>query len=178
MKSVKFGFLILFSTGLLFLGACSSGTQETASSDKTEAAKTATDTTPKTEVKKSDDTSKEDNHKDSHSHKHGEGEHSHGGQVVESGQYHLELVAEKEEKGMHMHFHLEKGEKHEAVPNAKVTAQVQLPDGTQKNVDFKYEVEAKEYTALIPGNATGQYQVKVTADVGAEKLNGRFTVNQ
>lgn len=180
MKSLKFGFVVLASTGLLLLGACSGGTQENASTNKTETSATSATTaenTSKTETTSGEKGHDHKNGKDDHKHEEGK-EHNHGGQVVESGQYHLELATEKEEKGLHMHFHLEKGEKHEPVPDAKVTAQVQLPDGTQKNVDFKYEAEGKEYTALLPGNAAGQYQVKVTAEVGGEKLNGRFTVKQ
>lgn len=165
MKSLKLGFVLLASTGLLFLGACSGGTQENAESNKTETTKT--ENVAKTQTGKLE---KGNDHKD--------GEHSHGGQVVESGAYHLELVTEKEDKGTHMHLHLEKGEKHEVVTNAKVTAQVQLPDGTQKNVDFKYDEKEQEYTATLPGNAAGQYQMKVTANIGSEKVEGRFAVKQ
>ncbi len=31
------------------------------------------------------------------------------------------------------------------------------------------------YTALLSGKASGQYQVKVNADIKGEKVNGRFT---
>jgi hypothetical protein len=44
MKSLKFGFVILASTGLLFFGACSGGTQENASTNKTEAPATSATT--------------------------------------------------------------------------------------------------------------------------------------
>jgi nitrogen fixation protein FixH len=173
MKSLKFGFVILASTGLLFLGACSAGNQESASTEKTEVAKTTTDTTSKTETPKSDVAEKKEVDK------HEEGkEHSHGGQVVKSGQYHLELIAEKAEKETHLHLHMEKGEKQEPITNAKVTAQLQLPDGTQKNLDLKYDAKEKNYTNILPGNVPGQYQMKVTADVGGEKVNGRFNFNQ
>lgn len=98
-----------------------------------------------------------------------------GGQVVESGAYHLELVPEQEEKGTHLDFYLQRGDNHEAIPNAKVTAQVQTPDGTQKTLPLKYDAEGKHYAALLTGNASGQYQVKVTADIKGEKVNGRFS---
>ncbi|MUG93366.1 hypothetical protein F7734_13390 [Scytonema sp. UIC 10036] len=165
MKSLKSGLIALGTLGLLFLTACSNATQENNSASNTEASTTAN--TSKTETAKS-------HGKIEHSDK----EHSHGGQVVESGQYHLELVTEKEGNNSHLDFIIEKGEKHEEVPNAKVTAQVQLPDGTQKTLDFKYDAQNKVYTAALPGNAPGQYPVKVTADVGGEKVNGRFTINQ
>lgn len=165
MKSLKSGLIVLGSVGLLLLGACSNATQENNSASNTESSTAAN--TSKTEADKS------------HSNiKHSDKEHSHGGQVVEVGQYHLELVTEKENNGSHLDLVIERGEKHEAVPNAKVTAEVQQPDGTQKTLDFKYDTQSKAYTASLPRNAAGQYPVKVTADVGGEKVSGRFTINQ
>jgi hypothetical protein len=181
MKLFKSSVIAFGTISLIFLGACG-GTGESAS-NKTEAAKTETATTTtaentaKTETTKTEKPEKDHNHEGDHSHEHKEGEHSHGGQVVESGQYHLELVAKKESDGMHMDFFLEKGEKHEAINNAKVTADVQLPDGTQKTVDLKYKPEGKHYFALLPGTASGQYQVRVNIDVAGEKVNGRFKFN-
>jgi hypothetical protein len=187
MKFHKSNLIALGTIGLLFLGACSGGTQENAATGKTETAKTETTNTTNTSSTSTDATktqnssTQEHNDKD-HSHKHDKSqegkEHSHGGQVVESGNYHLELASEKESNGTHLDFYLEKGEKHEVVPNAKVSAQVQLPDGSQKNLDLAYKSDEEHYSAIIPGNATGQYQVKVTADIAGEKVNGRFTVNQ
>lgn len=98
-----------------------------------------------------------------------------GGQVVESGKYHLQFAPETEASGTHMDFFLQQGNNHSAIPNAKVTAQVQAPDGTQKTLPLKYDAQGKHYTALFPGKATGQYQVKITADIKGEKVNGRFT---
>ena len=60
-----------------------------------------------------------------------------GGQVIESGIYHLEFVVAPEENGIHLDFYLQKGDTHEAIPDAKVTAQVQMPDGTQKGCDLE-----------------------------------------
>ena len=101
-----------------------------------------------------------------------------GGQVVESGAYHLELVTEKEDKGTHLDFYLQRGDNHAAIPNAKVTAQIQMPDGTQKTLPFKYDTKDQHYTALLAGNKTGQYQLKMTADIKGEKVNGRFSFKQ
>ncbi len=103
---------------------------------------------------------------------------SHGGQVVESGAYHLEFVPEKEENGTHLDFYLQRGDTHEAIPNAKVTALVQSPDGKQQSLNLTYDAEGKHYTILFPGTTTGQYQVKVTADVSGEIVNGRFNFQQ
>lgn len=101
-----------------------------------------------------------------------------GGQVVESGAYHLEFVPEKEAKGTHLDFYLQKGDNHEAIPNAKVTAQIQLPDGTQKRLPLTYDAPGKHYAALLPETATGQYQVKVTSEVNGQKVDGRFSFNR
>jgi hypothetical protein len=155
MKSIKSSLIILGSIGLLFLGACSNSNQ-TAKTENSPATSTSSTSPIATG---------------------GHGE-SHGGQVVETGAYHLEFVPEKEKSGTHLDFYLQKGDNHEAIPNAKVTAQVQLPDGTQKSLNLKYDTEGKHYTALLPVNATGQYQVKVTSDVDGKKLDGRFNFNK
>lgn len=159
MKSIKSSLIILGSIGLLFLGACSNGNQ-TANTENSPATSTSSTLSSASPIATG-----------------GHGE-SHGGQVVETGTYHLEFVPEKEANGTHMDFYLLKGDNHEAIPNAKVTAQVQLPDGTQKSFNLKYDTEGKHYTALLPVNATGQYQVKVTSDVDGKKVDGRFNFNK
>ena len=98
-----------------------------------------------------------------------------GGQVVEVGEYHLELVPEVEAEGTHMDLYLQKGDSHEAIPDAQVTAQVDLPDGTQQSLDMKYDAEGKHYTALLPSSAAGEYKVAVLSDINGEKVNGRFS---
>lgn len=98
-----------------------------------------------------------------------------GGQVVESGKYHLEFVPAPEANGTHIDLFLQRGDNHQAIPNAKVTAQVQMPDGTQKTLPLKYDAKGKHYTALLSSKASGQYQVKINADIKGEKVNGRFT---
>jgi hypothetical protein len=156
MKSIKSSLIILGSIGLLFLGACSNSNQTA-----------KTENSPATSTSSASPIAKTGGHGESH-----------GGQVVETGAYHLEFVPEKEANGTHLDFYLQKGDNHEAIPNAKVTAQVQLPDGTQKSLNLKYDTEGKHYTALLPVNATGQYQVKVTSDVDGKKLDGRFNFNK
>lgn len=156
MKSLKSGLIILGSVGLLFLGACNNSASNTEP------------TSPAANTSKTETASTGKNDK----------EHSHGGQVVESGQYHLELVPGKEDDGTHIDFYLEKGEKHESVTNAKVTAQIQLPDGTLKTLPLTYDSEGKHYHALLSENATGQYQVKITSDMNGEKVDGRFSFNR
>ena len=165
MKLLQFSAIALGSVGLLFFGAFSHSHRATsyASSSNTKAAEIVV---AKTELV----SEKAGASKDSKSKK--------GGQVVEAGAYHLELVPEKEANGTHLDLYLQTGDNHEAIPNAKVTAQVQSPDGTQKNLNFKYDPSGKHYTTLLPGKATGQYQMKVTADVKGEKVNGRFSFKQ
>lgn len=98
-----------------------------------------------------------------------------GGQVVESGKYHLEFVPASEANGTHIDLFLQRGDNHQAIANAKVTAQIQMPDGTQKTLPLKYDAKGKHYTALLSSKASGQYQVKINADIKGEKVNGRFT---
>jgi hypothetical protein len=43
---------------------------------------------------------------------------------------------------------LQKGDNHETIPNAKVTAQVQLPDGSQKSVNMAYDAAGKYYCQI------------------------------
>jgi len=143
--------------GLLFLGACSSGNQtstQVTSSTCSPAVSANSNSAP------------------------GGAHGSQGGQVVESGPYHLELVTAKEAAGTHIDFFLQKGDNHEPVANAKVTAQVQLPDGSQKSLDMKYDAQGQHYAAILPETTAGEYKVAVLSDISGEKVNGRFTFNQ
>lgn len=100
------------------------------------------------------------------------------GQVVESGPYHLELVPEKTDKGLHLDLFLMTGDNHKPIPNAKVTGQVQSPDGKQKNLVFTYDAKDKHYTSILEGKATGQYQLKITAEINGKKVNARYSFKQ
>ena len=164
MKLLKFEAIALGSAVLLFLGAFSYSDHATSSesSPNTKAAELV--------VKPDLVSEKASASKDSQSKK--------GGQVVEAGAYHLELVPEKEANGTHLDLYLQRGDNHEAIPNAKVTAQVQMPDGTQKNLNFKYDASGKHYTTMVSGKTSGQYQMRVTADVNGKKVNGRFSFKQ
>lgn len=99
---------------------------------------------------------------------------SQGGQVVEAGAYHLELVTAPEASGTHLDLFLQKGDSHEAIEGATVTGQVQLPNGTQKEIDFEYDAEGKHYTAMLPEAASGEYRIAILTDINGEKVNGRF----
>lgn len=160
------------SLGLLFLGACSSGSNQ--ASSPSPAATTATEPKPTESASPAASSDKMAADKTNSGEKHG----GQGGQVVEVGAYHLELVPEKEADVTHLDVYLQKGDNHEAVPNANITAQVQLPDGSQKTLDFKYDPAEKHYTAKLPGAAAGEYKVAVLSDIGGEKVNGRFSFKQ
>jgi len=163
--NLKINLIVVGSMGLIFLGACNNGTQSTStSSPSASPAQTATQTSPPASSGKAEETDHPSESK--------------GGQVIESGPYHLEFVSEPESDGTHMDFYLQKGDNHEAIPNAKVTAQVQLPDGTQKSLPLTYDAEGKHYTALLPGKASGEYNVAILSDISGEKVNGRFTFNR
>jgi len=167
MKSLKSNLMILASVGLLFLGACSKGDQ---ASDP--------NSNPTSPPVASQPASSAPNAAPGAADKTVNPQASKGGQVVESGAYHLEFVAAKESTGTHLDFYLQKGDKHEPIPNAKVTAQVQLPNGKQQTLALKYDADGKHYAVVFPGKEAGQYPVKVTADINGEKVNGRFTFNQ
>jgi hypothetical protein len=160
---LKFGVMAFSASGLLFLGACGSSNQPTTTASSPIAstpAEAQPSTTPAPVAKSSGD--------------HG----GQGGQVIESGPYHLELVTAKESTGTHIDFFLQKGDNHEAISNAKVTAQVQLPDGSQKSLPMTYDAGDKHYTAILPSAATGEYKVAILSDISGEKVNGRFTFKQ
>jgi nitrogen fixation protein FixH len=155
MKSLQSLLICLSSVGLIFLVSCSNGNQagntETASQSSSEA-KTSSSIQAEFPPK--------------------------GGQVVESGKYHLQFVPEKEDKGTHLDFYLLKDDNHQPIPDAKVTAQIQMPNGNQKTLNLTYDPAGKHYTALLPENATGQYQVRIISDVNGDKVNGRFNFNK
>ncbi len=165
MKLLKVRLIVLGSLGLIGLGACSNSDQAANPDNSPNVVQSA-----QSPAQSSSPSQTESNDQP--------GTPQEGGQVVESGPYHLEFVPEPEVEGTHMDFFLQRGDNHEAIPNAIVTAQVQLPDGTQKTLPLTYDNEGKHYTAMLPGKADGQYQVKITSDIKGEKVDGRFTFNQ
>ncbi len=158
MKALKFFLIGISGLGLLFLGACSGGSQTASNPPSSVSAEKPTAESPKSDSVASGA--------------------SKGGQVVESGPYHLEFVPEKEANGTHLDFYLQKGDTHAAISDAKVTAQVQLPDGKQQSLDLKYDPAGKHYTVLFPGSAAGEYKAAILSDINGEKVNGRFSFKQ
>ncbi|MUL37024.1 hypothetical protein [Gloeocapsopsis dulcis] len=159
MKSLKIKFVIFGSLGLFFLGACNNGNQVASPDSSPAAVNNSADATP-------------------------QGDTTHaavpqaGGQVIESGPYHLEFVHAAEPNGIHLDFYLQRGDNHEPIPDANVTAQVQLPDGTPKTLNMEYDAAGKHYTATLPGQASGEYRIAILSEVNGEKVNGRFAFNR
>ncbi len=161
MKTIKSSLIILGSVGLLFLGACGKGD---------EATDTKITPTPPPAASKPASSAPAPAAAGAKGAK--------GGQVVNAGAYHLEFVPEKQSTGTHLDLYLQKGDKKETVADAKVSAQVQLPNGKQQTLAFKYDPADKHYTAVFPVKGAGQYPVKVNADIKGEKVDGRFTFTQ
>lgn len=164
MKVLKFFWVGVSSLGLLFLGACSDSNQTASNPSSSVTAETA--------VNSSESQSEGSATPESHS------QVSKGGQVIESGPYHLELLPQKKANGTRLDFYLQKGDTHAAISNAKVTAQVQLPDGMQKSLSLKYDPDGKKYTDLLASSATGEYKVVILSNINGEKVNGRFSFKQ
>jgi hypothetical protein len=157
MKSLNSGMIGLASAGLLLLSGCGNETKTgDSASTSSETKPTAIATKPADGLAKSHTAPRK------------------GGQVVESGKYHLELVPEPEASGTHLDFYLLQGDNHEIMSNAKVTAEIQLPDGKLKTVPFDYDASGKHYAAVVSEKTAGQYQVKITATVGSTQVDGRF----
>jgi len=149
---------VAISLGLL-LGACASGGEQSASESPVASSSVASSPAESPAVSSEADHSAPNQ----------------GGQVVEVGAYHLELVTAPEASGTHLDLFLQKGDTHEAIEGATVTGQVQLPDGTQKEVEFEYDAEGEHYTAMLPEAASGEYKVAILTDINGEKVNGRFS---
>lgn len=162
MKLLTSGIIVLASAGLLLMGACS---KESKTSDL-DSPNTAT---PIAETRSPATTAKAES---------SQGGKSKGGQVVESGKYHLEFVPVKGSNDTHLDLYLQKGDTHEAIANAKVTADIQLPDGKQKTLPFSYDASGKHYAAVLKDKLTGQYQVKITATIGSDRADGRFNFDR
>lgn len=160
MKFLTLKTIFLGIIGLFLLNACN---DQAINSENT----TANETETITEESHSED--------DGHDHSDDDHDHSHGGQVIESGEYHLEFIAEPNDDGTHIDFYLEKGEKHEHIGDAQVKAQIQLPNGEQKSIPLIYEADENHYHGILSETLSGEYKVVILSDIKGEKINGRFS---
>ena len=158
MTMIKSLLLTASSASLLLLGACSGGSP-TATAPASQPAQSST-TQPIASPTTTAATIKQ------------------GGMVVESGPYHLELMPSKEGTNTRLDLLVQKGDTHEAIPEAKVTAQVQLPDGSKQSVDMVYDAPAKHYAGKVASVAAGEYKVTAQAEIAGEKVNARFNFKQ
>lgn len=155
MQYLKRFFKVLSGVGMLILMGCNQGTQNPISSTTTTPAPAA-ETVAKTEHPAQ----------------------SQGGQVIETGPYHLELLPVVESEGIHLDFYLQKGDNHQAISEAKVTGQVQSPTGEQSTLAFDYDVAGQHYYALLPEKSVGEYKVVILTEIDGKKVNGRFSFNR
>ena len=96
-------------------------------------------------------------------------------QIIETQKYHLEFSAVPENEVIHLDFYLQDEANHELISDAKVTAQVQLPNGDPKTIDMEYDAAGEHYAANLEADAEGEYKVVIQADINGEKVNGRFS---
>jgi hypothetical protein len=75
----------------------------------------------------------------------------------------------------HLDFYLQNGSNHQPIPDAKVTAQIRMPNDTQKRLPLTYSAKDKHYTAILPGKVAGEYKVVILSDINGKKVNGRFS---
>jgi hypothetical protein len=168
MKFVQISLIVLVSAGLISLGACSSN--PTAKTENTSKAESTT----KTEEKgAAGDTHKSGGkHVAGDTHKESKGGHS--GQTVQVGKYHVEFKPDPDKEAIHLDTILH-GEQDKQITDAKLIAQVQLPDGSNKTLPVPYNAEEKQYTTSLPMAGAGDYKVVMQADINGEKFNSRFS---
>jgi hypothetical protein len=172
MKVFKISLIVLGSTSLILLGACSSG-------DKAAKTESTTASSPPAIAPKTESTPKDtEKHAEGDGHKEGKDGHKeegHGGQVVQTGKYHVELKPDLDKDSIHLDTKLH-GEQEKEIITAKLIAQIQLPDGTSKTLPVLYNMAEKQYTGkLAASKALGDYKVVIQADVNGDKFNSRFS---
>ena len=158
MKSLKSNLIILGSVGLLFLVACNKGAQ--ASYTKSSPASAPGDSQPASSSP---------------------APASAGGGLnsgMEYGGYHSEFGTQKKANGTHLVLFLRKKDTKEPVPNAKVTAQVYLPNGKQQTLPLKYDAKGKYYAVVFPSKQPGQYPVNMTVNINGLKVESTIIFNQ
>ena len=155
----KSSLIFFIALGSLSLTACGNSEQATNTSDASETL-----------------TKIDEDHE--HSHHEYYNENAENAQVIVSGIYHLEFIAEPKDDGTNLNFHLENEESHQPIPDAKVAAKVQLPNGDEKTLDLQYEAESERYVAFLPEQAEGEYKVTILTDIDGEQVNSGFSFDK
>jgi len=159
MKSLKSNLIILGSVGLLFLVACNKGAQASDTNSSRASSPVASQPASSAPAPASANVTPRG--------------------FVTYGGYRFECLTEKKATGTHLYVYLQKENKKEPVPNAKVTAQVQLPNGKQQTLPLKYDAKSKYYAVVFPSKQPGKYPVKITTDInGVNLINYNFVFNQ
>jgi hypothetical protein len=158
MKSLKSNLIILGSVGLLFLVACNKGAQ--ASDTNSSPASSPVASQPASSALPPGSRGVDLNSN------------------LEYGGYHFEFGSEKKATGTHLYLYLHKKDKKEPVPNAKVTAQVYLPNGKQQTLPLKYDAKGKRYAVVFPSKKPGQYPVNMTVIINRVKVESTIIFNQ
>lgn len=168
MKFFNISLIVLGSASLLLLGACSNDDKAA----KTKNMTTSTAAKAETTIATKDD--KQHSEGDGHDHSKDGKNDGHDGQVVQSGKYHVEFNSHLEKNLTHLDIKLH-GEQEKEITNAKITAQVLLPGGTNQVLAVPYDIKEKKYIAKLLTTTTGDYQVVLQSDVKGENFNSRFS---
>ena len=155
----KSSLIFFVALGSLSLTACGNSEQATNTSDAPETVSTI-----------------DEDHEHSH-HEQYDG-NAKNAQVIVSGIYHLEFIAESKDDGTNLNFHLENEETHQPITDAKVAAKVQLPNGEEKTLDLQYKTESEQYVAFLPEQANGEYQVTFLTEINGEQVNSSFSFDK
>jgi hypothetical protein len=166
MKLNRSTVTIIAAISLLVLAGCSSSEKQTAKT--TEPSPTAETTEPKSTAVASGQPAAAEVTTTS----------NHGGQALEVNGYHLELVPVSDPGGIHIDLFLQDAESSKAISDAKVSAQIELPDGSRQSLEMTYDAAGEHYLVLVPSNEVGEYKVAVLSDIAGEKVNGRFTFSK
>jgi hypothetical protein len=166
MKFIKNSSIALVSVSLICLGACSNNDSAT----KTESAPASS--TPASQPEKV--VKGDEKHNEGEAHKHAGGKDGHSGQVVQVGKYHIEFKPDPDKDTIHLDTVIH-GDKDAKIVDAKLVAQVQLPDGSNKTLPVPYSTEENQYTAKLPVGGAGDYKVVMQVDVKGDKFNSRFS---
>ncbi|MBE9224744.1 hypothetical protein IQ264_04585 [Phormidium sp. LEGE 05292] len=163
-------FIIFSGISLLFLAACSASNQATNSPINSQE-KAPTETAAKTEATAKD--GEKHSEGDGHDHSKDGNNAAHKGQVVEVGKYHLEFKPDIQKEGTHLDVFVH-DEQDKEIKDAKLTAQIQLPDGSNKTLEIPYKTDEKHYGNVLRETTPGDYKVVVQSEINGEKFNGRF----